>query len=91
MREEWTCPFCGDLIEFGERFRYLVQLQVATDRPAPPPDFVCRECRVSIEENQRAMHDESQSTGSTSTALGRVCLSMLWGLLLLAILDAIAR
>ncbi len=58
-RADWTCPFCCDIIEPGERVYLLVEYQREnTDRR--PRDFVCRKCRESIEENQREIAEREK-------------------------------
>lgn len=92
IRDEWTCPFCLRLIEFGERFHFLVEWQrfANAENTFPgigarsrAPDFFCRRCRASIEDNQRAKHEEELAMQRDMRVIGRVFAALFAGLVIL--------
>src|SRR4051794_9296222 len=71
MGSKTHCQFCGEELDFGHEFRFLVEAQEYEERVAPlgilpssphyhgEPLRTCRECRSSIEENRRDLAEEA--------------------------------
>ena len=70
-REIHLCCYCGDPIDPGQEFVYLVEAQEFEERVAPlalveaSPDYhgeplrMCGACRLSIEQNRRDREEEA--------------------------------
>jgi hypothetical protein len=63
--DETYCEFCGDLMDAGSEFFFLVEAQIFDEKVAPlevvhpstdyagEPLRICKECRASIEQNRQ--------------------------------------
>jgi predicted nucleic acid-binding Zn ribbon protein len=72
------CDFCGAEIDFGQEFFFLVEVQQFEERVAPlefldrlprnigEPFRLCKECRASIEENQRDIAAEGAAAKASA-------------------------
>jgi len=78
------CQFCGEEIDFGQEFVFLVEAQEFEERITPlefldrlpldigEPFRVCKECRASIEENQRDIAAEAAEATARTKRYWRI-------------------
>ena len=78
------CQYCGDPLDSGSEFVFLVEAQVYDEEVAPlelvrrSPDYhgeplrVCRECRASIEQNRQDLLDRAAEEEASSRRLRKV-------------------
>ncbi len=70
-RDDSYCQYCGDPLDAGSEFVFLVDAQVYDEEVAPlelvqrspryhgEPLRVCKECRTGIEQNRRDLLEEA--------------------------------
>lgn len=78
------CQCCGDPLDAGSEFIFLVEAQVYDEEVAPlelvqpSPDYrgeplrICKECRASIEQNRQDLLERAAEEAARSRRLRRV-------------------
>src|SRR4051794_40908747 len=83
------CQFCGEPIDPGQEFVYLVEAQEFEERLAPmglvemsdqyhgEPLRTCKECRLGIEQNRQDLEEEAAKEQARSRRWGIAFLGLL--------------
>jgi hypothetical protein len=99
-RGETYCQYCGDPMDAGSEFVFLVEAQTYDEQVAPlglvraspryhgEPLRVCKECRASIEQNRLDLLEEAAREAARTRRL-RKALSIVGIIFLLAFLTLI--
>ena len=78
------CQYCGDPLDAGSEFVFLVEAQVYDEEVAPlelvqqSPDYhgeplrVCKECRASIEQNRQDLLERAAEEEASSRRYRKV-------------------
>jgi hypothetical protein len=78
------CQYCGDPLDAGSEFIFLVEAQVYDEEVAPlelvrqSPDYhgeplrVCKECRASIEQNRQDLLERAAEEEASSRRYRKV-------------------
>jgi hypothetical protein len=76
--DETYCQYCGDPMDAGSEFHFLVEAQVYDEEVAPlelvqqspyyrgEPLRICKECRASIDQNRRDLLERAAEEAARS-------------------------
>ena len=82
--DETYCQYCGDPLDAGSEFIFLVEAQVYDEEVAPlelvqqSPDYhgeplrVCKECRAGIEQNRQDLLEQAAQEEASSRRYRKV-------------------
>ena len=83
-RDDSYCQYCGDPLDAGSEFVFLVEAQVYDEEVAPleqvqqsphyhgEPLRVCKECRAGIEQNRQDLLEEAALQEASARRLRKV-------------------
>ena len=101
MAAKTYCQFCGEELDLGREFVFMVEAQVYDERIAPlevvqasehyhgEPLRVCKECQSSIDENRRDLAAAAEREGARTSRLRRALIVL--GVVILGFLGRAAR
>ena len=82
--DETYCQYCGDRLDAGSEFIFLVEAQVYDEEVAPlelvqqSPDYhgeplrICQECRAGIEQNRQDLLEQAAQEEASSRRYRKV-------------------